>query len=153
MKQNECFSLILWRFKRKYTLTVQERWMDGWMGRWISGWMYKCFVVQFPVVYDPLWSHGWQYIRPLCPSPSSEDCPVSCPLYQWSHPAISSSGALFSFCPQSFPASGSFPMSPVICIRWSKYWSFRFSISPSNEYSGLISPKIDCYDLLEWMDG
>ena len=50
----------------------------------------------------------------------------------------------FSSCLQSFPASGSFPMNRL-CIRWPKYWSF--SISPSNEYSGLISFKIDWFDL------
>ena len=49
---------------------------------------------------------------------------------------------------QSFPASESFPMSQFFCIRWPKYWSFSFSISPSNEYSGLISFNIDCFDLL-----
>ena len=54
----------------------------------------------------------------------------------------------FSSCLQSFPASGSFPMSRFFAIRWSKYWSFSFSISPSNEYSGQISFKIDWFDLL-----
>ena len=52
-------------------------------------------------------------------------------------------GQPLSFCPQSFPASGSFPMS-----QWQKCWSFNFSISPSNEYSGLISFRIDWFDLL-----
>ena len=50
--------------------------------------------------------------------------------------------------PQSFPASGSFPMSHFFAIRWPKYWSFSFSISPSNEYSGLISFRIDWFDLI-----
>ena len=51
---------------------------------------------------------------------------------------------------QSFPASGSFPMSrfSFLCIRWPKYWSFNFSISPSSEYSGLISFRIDGLDHL-----
>ena len=49
--------------------------------------------------------------------------------------------------PSIFPASGSFQMS-VLPIRWPKYWSFSFSISPSNEYSGLISFTIDWWDLL-----
>ena len=48
---------------------------------------------------------------------------------------------------QSFPASGSFPMS-TLHFRWPKYWSFSFNISPSNEYSGLISFRIDWFDLL-----
>ena len=50
--------------------------------------------------------------------------------------------------PQSFPASGSFPMSHFFAIRWPKYWRFRFSISPSNEYSGLITFRMDWLDLL-----
>ena len=53
----------------------------------------------------------------------------------------------FLLMPFSFPASGSFPMSPLR-IRWSKYRSFSFSISPSNEYPGLISFRIDWFDLL-----
>ena len=62
---------------------------------------------------------------------------------QPSHP-----DALLSLWPQSFPASGTFSMS-CYCIRWPKYWSFfSFSISPSNEYSGLISFKTNCFDLL-----
>ena len=72
-------------------------------------------------------------------------CSHSYPLSRWCHPAISSYVIPFSSCPQSFPASGSFPMSWFFffffCIRWLKYWSF--SISPSNEYSGFISFRID----------
>ena len=55
--------------------------------------------------------HGLQRTRPPCPSPSSEVCPSSCPLHWWCHPAISFSDTLFSLCPQSFPASGIFPVS------------------------------------------
>ena len=54
--------------------------------------------------------HGLQHARPPCTSPSLRVCLSSCPLNQWYHPTISSSVALF-FCPQSFPASGSFSMS------------------------------------------
>ena len=61
---------------------------------------------------------------------------------------ISSSFASVSSCPQSFPASGSFSNESSLCIRWPKHWSFRFSISPSCEYSGLISFGIDWFDLL-----
>ena len=56
-------------------------------------------------------SHGLQHARLLYPSPSPRVCPSSCPLNWWCHPSISSSVALFSSCLQSFPASGSFPMS------------------------------------------
>ena len=62
---------------------------------------------------NSLWPHGLQHGRPLCPSPSPEVCPSSCPLHQWCHPAISSSDVLFSFCRQSFPAPQTFPMSQI----------------------------------------
>ena len=58
-----------------------------------------------------LWPHELQHVRPPCHSPSPWVCSSSCPLKWWCHPTISSSAALFSFCLQSFPASGSFPMS------------------------------------------
>ena len=48
---------------------------------------------------------------------------------------------------QSFPALGSLQIESVLCIMWPKYWSFSFRISPSNEYSGLISFRIDWFDL------
>ena len=57
--------------------------------------------------------HGLQHARPPCPLQSPEVFPSSCPLHQWCHPAISSSDILFSFCPWSFPASGTFPMSQL----------------------------------------
>ena len=62
------------------------------------------------------------------------------------HPAISSSVVPFSSCPQSLPASESFPMSQL--IRWPKYWSFSLSISPSKEHPGLISFRMHWLDLL-----
>ena len=57
-----------------------------------------------------LWPHGLEHARPPCPSLSLRVCPSSCSLHQWCRPASSSPDALFS-CPQSFPASGTFPMS------------------------------------------
>ena len=57
--------------------------------------------------------HELKHTRLLCPSPSPQDCSNSCPLNQWCYPTISSSLAPFSFCLQSFPASGSFPMSQL----------------------------------------
>ena len=65
----------------------------------------------YPVIFDSLQPLGLQHTRPPCPSPSPEDCPSSCPWHRRCHPTISSSDALFSFCPQSFPVSGTFPMS------------------------------------------
>ena len=66
-----------------------------------------------PVVYNSLQPHGLQHTGPPCPWPSPGVCPTSCTLHRWCHPAISSSDTLFSFCPQSFPASGTFPMSQL----------------------------------------
>ena len=68
----------------------------------------------------------------------------------WHYPSISSSVIPFSSCLQSFPVSGSFPMmkKSALCIRWPKYWSLSFSISPSKEYSGLISFRMDWLDVL-----
>ena len=93
-------------------------------------------------------THGLQHARPPCPSPTPGACWNSWPLSWWCHPTISSSAVPFSSCLQSFPASGSFPMESVLHIRWPMFWSFNFSISPSNEHSGLISFRMDWLDLL-----
>ena len=77
---------------------------------------------------------------------SSRVYSISCPLSQWCHPTISSSAIPFSSCLQSFPASA-FSNESALRIRWLKYWSFSFSISPSNEYSRMISFRIDWFDL------
>ena len=109
-----------------------------------------CCFFSLPVVSDSLRPHGLQQARPPCLSPSSGVCPSSCSLHRWCHPATSSSDSFFSFCPQSFPVSGTFPMSQLFASHdwmWSQYWSFGFSISPSSEYLGLISLKIDWFDL------
>ena len=91
--------------------------------------------------------HRLQHAKPPCPSPSPKVCPSSCLLQRWCHPATSSSDVLFSFCPQSFPASGTFQW--VVCLHQiTKYWNFSFSISPSHQCSVLISFSIDWFDLL-----
>ena len=71
--------------------------------------------VQFSrlVVSDSLRPHEPQHARPPCPSPTPRVYPNSCPLSRWCHPTISSSAVPFYSCPQSFPASGSFPMSQL----------------------------------------
>ena len=93
-----------------------------------------CSVAKSCLTLQP---RGLQHARIPCLSLSPGVCPNSCPLSWWCHPTISSSVTPFSSCPQSFPASES-----ALCIRWPKYWSFSFSISLSNEYSGLISFRI-----------
>ena len=70
----------------------------------------------------------------------------SCPLSQWCHPTISSSVILL--LPSIFPSIRVFSDESVLRIRWPKYWSFSFSICLSNEYSGLISFRIDLFNLL-----
>ena len=82
-----------------------------------------------PVVSTALLPHGLQHARPPCPSPSTKVCPGSCPFHWWFLPAISSSDTLFSFCPHSFPASGT---ESAVCIRWPEYWTFSFSITPTS---------------------
>ena len=108
--------------------------------------------VQFSrsLVSDSLWSHGPQHARLPCSSPTPRACSNSCPSSWWWHPTISSSVVPFSSCLKSFLASGSFPISQffasggqnMVKVCW------NFSISLSNEYSGLISFMIDWLDLL-----
>ena len=87
------------------------------------------------------------HTRPPCPSPTPGACSTSCPWSVWCHPTIS------SVCrpllpPSIFPSNRVFSNELAHRIRWPKYWSFSFSISPPNEYSGLISFRIDWFDLL-----
>ena len=79
---------------------------------------------------------------------NSRSLPSSCSLSWWGHPVISSSVVSFSCHLQSFPASGSFPVSQFFTSGGQRNWSFSFSISPSSEYSGLISFRMDWLDLL-----
>ena len=79
---------------------------------------------------------------------NSWSLPNSCPSSQWCHRTISSSVVPFSSCFQSFPDQGLFKWVSSL-HQVAKILSFSFSISPSNEYSGLISFKMDWLDLLE----
>ena len=86
--------------------------------------------------FNCLWRPGLQHTRLPCPSPTPRAYSNSSPSSRWCHPAISSSVVPFSSCPQSFPSIRVFSNESALHIRWPKYWSFSFSISPSNEYSG-----------------
>ena len=91
--------------------------------------------VQFncSVMFNSLWTHEWQYARPPCPSPTPRVHTYSHPLSWWCHPTISSSVIPFSSCPQSFPASGSFPMSQLFASgRQSIIVSASASVFPMN---------------------
>ena len=95
-------------------------------------------------------SRGLQHIRPPCPSPTPGAYSNSCSSSRWCLLTISSSVIPFSSHLQSSVSIRVFSNESVLHIRWPKYWSFSFSfsISPSNEYSGLISFTIDGLDLL-----
>ena len=72
-----------------------------------------CSQFSCSVLSVSLWPYGLQHTRPPCPSPTPGVQPNSCPLSWWCHPTISSFVVPYSSCPQSFPASGSFPVSQL----------------------------------------
>ena len=88
------------------TTYLVSAWSNSFMETQVQSVKFSC-----PVMSNSLWPHGLQQARPPCPSPSPRVGPSSCPLHRWCYPTISSSVSPFSFCPQSYPASGSFPMS------------------------------------------
>ena len=97
-------------------------------------------VAQFSrsVMSNSLRPYGLQHEKPPWPSPTPGVYTNPCPLSWWCHPPISSSAVPFSSCFQSSP----------LRIRWPKYWSCSFNISPSNEYPGLICFRMNWLDLL-----
>ena len=88
--------------------------------------------------------HGLHHTTTPCPSPIPESYSNSCPLSQWCHPTILCRPLLLC---SIVPSIRVFSNESALHIRWPKYWNFSFNISPSNEYSGLISPRIDWFDL------
>ena len=109
---------------------------------------FKINQVSCSVVFDSLQPHGLQHTSPPCPSPNS-----------WSLLKLTSITSVmpynhlilcrpFLLPPSIFPSIRVFSNESVLCIRWPKYWSFSFSISSCNEYSGLISFRKDRLDLL-----
>ena len=105
--------------------------------------------VQFScsVMSHSLQPHGLQHTRLPCVSPTPEAYSNSCPLSWWCHATISSCRPLL-LPPSIFPRIRVFANESGLHIRWPKYWSFSFSISPSHEYSRLISLRMDWLDLL-----
>ena len=107
-------------------------------------------LVQFSgsVVSDSLWPHESQHARPPCPSPTPIVYSNSCPSSWWWP-----SSHLILCCPLLLlppirPRIRVFSNASTLHTRWPQYWSFSFSISPSNEHPGLISFRMDWLDLL-----
>ena len=96
------------------------------------------------VVSDSLQPHEQQHSRLLCPSPSPGICSNSCSFSQSNHLILCH--PLF-LLPLIFPRIRVFSNELALHIRWLKYWSFSFSVSPSKDYSGLISFRIGWFDL------
>ena len=114
----------------------------------LSDWtQFSSVQVSCSVMSNSLWPHGLQRSRSPFPLPTPGVYSNSCPLSYWHHLTISSSIIPFFSCLQSFPASGSFQWVSF-SITWPKYWSFSFNISLSNEYSELVSFRMDWLDLL-----
>ena len=127
---------------------------------WLSNWTHTQLLIylsqlsfssvqfSYSVMSDSSQPHGLQHTRLPCPSPTPVACSNSCPLSWWCHPTIWSSAILFSSSLQSFPASGSYPITPFFISGGQSNESFSFSVSPSNEYSGLISFRMNWLYLL-----
>ena len=137
-----CGFFFSWVFKENSVFCSFEL-LDNFSYLWFSS-------VQFShsVMFDSLWPHESQQTRPPGPSPTLGVHSNSSPSSRWCLPTISCSVIPFFSCLQSFPASGSFPMSQFFTSGGQSIGVFSFSISPSNEYSGLISFRMDQLDLL-----
>ena len=115
---------------------------------WLLSWATEAAVVQSFSYVRSLSPHALQHTRLPCPSLSPGVCSDSCPLSRQCHPSISFSVSPLLLLPSTFPSIRVFSNELVLRIRWPKYWSFSFSISPSNEYSRLISFRMDWFDFL-----
>ena len=114
---------------------------------WISALKWQSqglLLLSLSVMSDSLWPHGLQHTGFLVHHHLPELISVE---------SVMRSSHLILYCPvllpSIFPCIRVFSSESALPIRWPKYWSFSFSISPSNEYSGLISIRIDWLDLLE----
>ena len=120
----------------------------GYLGYTLKTTDLRSIISQFShsVVSNSLWPHELQHTRLPCPSPTPRACSNSCLSSWWCHPSVIFLSHPRLLLSPIFPSIRVFSNESVLCFRWLKYW--RFSISPSNEYSGLISFRIDWFDLL-----
>ena len=138
----ERHKLSKWFILSSFTVVNTELWISNYHFLWgypISYIHYDMMELMFPsnevhliqfshsVVSDSLRPHEPQHARPPCPSPTPGVHPNPCPLSRWCHPTISSSVVPFSSCPQSFPASGSFPMSQLFAPGGQSIYLLVFS--------------------------
>ena len=114
----------------------------------VKQYMSKLSLFSHSVTSDSLRPQGLQHARLFCLSPSSRACSNSCPLSWWCHPTISSSLVAFSSCLQSFPASESFPMNQFFTSGGQSIGVSASASVLSDEYSGLISFRMDLLYLL-----
>ena len=108
--------------------------------------MFSSVQFSLSVVSSSLRPHGLQHARPPCPPPTPGVHSDSCSL-NWM-PSNHLICCPLLLLPSVFPSIRVFSNESVLCIRWPKYWSLSFNISLSNEYSGLISFRMDWLDLL-----
>ena len=122
--------------------------LAGWIPYyWVTWEVQLKSSVQFShsVVSDSLWPHELQYSRLPCPSLSPGVSSDSFPLSQWCYLIL---WHRFLLLPSIFPSIKVFSNESALHIKWPKYWTFRFSISPSNVYSDLISFRMEWLRLL-----
>ena len=106
--------------------------------------LWVLLLLNWSVMSGSLWPQGLQHARSPCPSLSPRVSSNSCPLSWWCHPTIASSVSLLLLVPSAFPSIRIF--SKELALH--NWWSFSVSNNPSNEYSGLISFRINWFDLL-----
>ena len=118
-------------FRGCWKVSGCSTWFNPYRGRWQGPFLlFSCSLES-----DSLRPHGLQHTRPPCSSPTPKR---ACSLSQWYHPIFWSCHPLL-LLPLIPPSIRVFSNESTLPMRWPKYWSFSFSISPSNDYSELIS--------------
>ena len=141
-------SIIDWQCRINFCCT--EKWLSfilGWSNVHLS---FSISSVQFSrsVMSNSLGPREPQHTRPPCPSPTPGVHPNPCPSSRWCHPSILILCCPLLLLPPIPPSIRVFSNESALRIRWQKYWSFSFNISPSSEHPGLISSRMDWLDLL-----